>query len=112
MVILSPWNVSVLLTTRLVAIYYWFSPDAPPIWLRLFNLYPPFHFAKCCADFILLAYPTYSLESNKYYPGTGYHWADLIEPVYVPMLNISVQPTIYSFAYLAGNTVLLSLIAW
>lgn len=50
----------------LVAIYYWYSPDAPKYWLWLFNCYPPFNFAKTCADFILLAYPSYSFGSHTF----------------------------------------------
>ena len=50
----------------LVAIYYWYSPDAPKYWLWLFNCYPPFNFAKTCADFILLAYPSFSFGSHTF----------------------------------------------
>lgn len=94
-----------------VAIYYWYSPDAWPIWLFLFNFYPPFNFAKCCADFILLAYPSYSFATHEYSQGSGYYWWNLSETVYVPLINIDAPATIFSFFYLPVNMAIFMLIA-
>ena len=95
-----------------VAIYYWYSPDSPHIWVFLFNFYPPFNFAKCCADYILKAYPAYSFDANSFSSGTRFYWSDLVDDVYVPLIDITVQPTIYSFYYLLFNMGFYAIVAW